>query len=149
MNELSEVFSGAKPLSRVQKNGKFLEFCIHFGNIFIYLPLDKLRAWFTDIRDQIDQLTFDDVLSVGRKLVQLMRSLEEVRKKLFKFSFYDSSFLILGPRILQLGCECPNQTILSGRSSSHASIASHFMYEGGYVGSNTNHLRRVIRMGNN
>lgn len=89
MNELAEVFSGSKPLSRVPKNGKYSPTVAGLSYIPNGSVSDKLRAWFTDIRDQIDQLTFDDVLSVGRKLVQLMRSLEEVRRLLLAaLSFY-------------------------------------------------------------
>ncbi|XP_074640557.1 WASH complex subunit 5-like isoform X2 [Tubulanus polymorphus] len=61
MQELSEVFSGTKPLTRVEKN-------------------DNLQAWFGDMNKQIDSLAYDDSTSVGRKIVQLIQALEGVQE---------------------------------------------------------------------
>lgn len=61
MQELGEVFSGTKPLTRVEKN-------------------ENLQAWFTDMSRQITSLSFDDSTSAGRKIVQLIQALEEVQE---------------------------------------------------------------------
>ncbi|KAG1662783.1 WASH complex subunit 5 [Nymphon striatum] len=61
MVELSEVFSGTKPLTRVEKN-------------------DNLRAWFADMGKQIDSLNHADSTAAGRKIVQLIQALEEVQE---------------------------------------------------------------------
>ncbi|XP_014669948.1 PREDICTED: WASH complex subunit strumpellin-like [Priapulus caudatus] len=61
MTELTEVFSGAKPLTRVEKN-------------------DSLQAWFTEMAKQIGSLNYDDSTSAGRKIVQLIQALEEVQE---------------------------------------------------------------------
>ncbi|KAL3276150.1 hypothetical protein HHI36_020869 [Cryptolaemus montrouzieri] len=58
--ELSEVFSGNKPLSRIKKN-------------------ENLERWFLEISKQIDSLTMDN-LSSSRKTVQLIQALEEVQE---------------------------------------------------------------------
>lgn len=61
MEELSEVFSGTKPLTRVEKN-------------------DNLQAWFAEMAKQIGSLNYDDATSAGRKIVQLIQALEEVQE---------------------------------------------------------------------
>ncbi|KAK9877977.1 hypothetical protein WA026_020192 [Henosepilachna vigintioctopunctata] len=58
--ELSEVFSGNKPLSRIKKN-------------------KNLEKWFLEISKQIDSLVIDDINS-SRKIVQLIQALEEVQE---------------------------------------------------------------------
>ncbi|KAK0052092.1 WASH complex subunit strumpellin [Biomphalaria pfeifferi] len=61
MQELSEVYSGTKPLTRVEKN-------------------DNLQAWFAEMSKQINSLGYDDSTSAGRKIVQLIQALEEVQE---------------------------------------------------------------------
>ncbi|XP_060076742.1 WASH complex subunit 5-like [Ylistrum balloti] len=61
IQELSEVFSGSKPLTRVEKN-------------------DNLQNWFGEMAKQITSLSFDDSTSAGRKIVQLIQALEEVQE---------------------------------------------------------------------
>ncbi|KAL0270980.1 UNVERIFIED_CONTAM: hypothetical protein PYX00_008233 [Menopon gallinae] len=61
MNELSDVFSGNKPLTRIEKN-------------------EKLQAWFKEIGKQIDSLNHEETTASGRKVVQLIRALEEVQE---------------------------------------------------------------------
>nr|XP_039258715.1 WASH complex subunit 5-like [Styela clava] len=61
MNELAEVFSGTKPLTRVAKN-------------------DHLKAWFEQMSKQIQSLEYASSTSAGRKIVQLMQALEEVQE---------------------------------------------------------------------
>ncbi|KAL3869501.1 hypothetical protein ACJMK2_042174 [Sinanodonta woodiana] len=61
IQELSEVFSGTKPLTRVEKN-------------------DNLQAWFAEMAKQISSLNYDDPTSAGRKIVQLIQALEEVQE---------------------------------------------------------------------
>ncbi|MRA94229.1 hypothetical protein GH868_30355, partial [Bacillus thuringiensis] len=56
MQELADVFSGTKPLTRVEKN-------------------EKLQAWFAEIGKQIASLNHDDSTSAGRKIVQLIQAL--------------------------------------------------------------------------
>lgn len=60
MNELSEVFSGTKPLTRIEKN-------------------ESLQAWFNDIAKQIMSLNQENNAS-ARKIVQLIQALEEVQE---------------------------------------------------------------------
>lgn len=60
MNELSDVFSGTKPLTRIEKN-------------------ENLQAWFADISKQIQSLNHE-VPSSPRKIVQLIQALEEVQE---------------------------------------------------------------------
>ncbi|RUS78371.1 hypothetical protein EGW08_013864 [Elysia chlorotica] len=61
MHELSEVYSGTKPLTRVEKN-------------------ENLQAWFAEMSKQISSLSYDDSTSAGRKIVQLIQALEEVQE---------------------------------------------------------------------
>lgn len=61
MTELSEVFSGTKPLTRVEKN-------------------EKLQAWFNEMSKQISSLDYDDATATGRKIVQLIEALAEVQE---------------------------------------------------------------------
>ncbi|XP_065308366.1 WASH complex subunit 5 [Dermacentor albipictus] len=61
LKELSEVYSGAKPLTRVEKNA-------------------NLQAWFSEMSKQIDSLNYEDTTATGRKIVQLIQALEEVEQ---------------------------------------------------------------------
>ncbi|XP_052274369.1 WASH complex subunit 5-like isoform X2 [Dreissena polymorpha] len=61
IQELSDVFSGTKPLTRVEKN-------------------ENLQAWFAEMAKQINSLNYDDSTSAGRKIVQLIQALEEVQE---------------------------------------------------------------------
>ncbi|XP_029447872.1 LOW QUALITY PROTEIN: WASH complex subunit 5 [Rhinatrema bivittatum] len=61
MMELADVFSGVKPLTRVEKN-------------------ENLQAWFREISKQIMSLNYDDSTAAGRKTVQLIQALEEVQE---------------------------------------------------------------------
>ncbi|GAB6028824.1 WASH complex subunit 5 [Chamberlinius hualienensis] len=61
MDELSEVFSGTKPLTRVEKN-------------------ESLQAWFKEISKEILSLDYDDATATSRKTVQLIQALEEVQE---------------------------------------------------------------------
>lgn len=61
MTELAEVFSGSKPLARVERN-------------------DDLKSWFAEISVQIQSLSYDDPTATGRKTVQLIQALEEVQE---------------------------------------------------------------------
>uniref|UniRef100_A0A8C0SUL4 WASH complex subunit 5 n=1 Tax=Canis lupus familiaris TaxID=9615 RepID=A0A8C0SUL4_CANLF len=61
MTELADVFSGVKPLTRVEKN-------------------ENLQAWFREISKQILSLNHDDSTAAGRKTVQLIQALEEVQE---------------------------------------------------------------------
>jgi WASH complex subunit strumpellin len=59
MVELADVFSGTKPLTRVEKN-------------------EHLQAWFREMSTQIESLSYEDFTSAGRKIMQLNQALEEV-----------------------------------------------------------------------
>lgn len=61
MTELAEVFSGTKPLTRIEKN-------------------ENLQKWFADIGKQIVSLSLDEPAVAGRKIIQLMQALEEVQE---------------------------------------------------------------------
>lgn len=61
--ELSEVFAGSRPLARVAKN-------------------DRLHKWFKDIADQILSLNLDEPAAAGRKIIQLIQAMKEVKGKL-------------------------------------------------------------------
>ncbi|XP_071441255.1 WASH complex subunit 5 isoform X2 [Hetaerina americana] len=61
MQELSDVFSGAKPLTRVEKN-------------------ENLRAWFQEMGKHVNSLNHEDSMAAGRKIVQLIQALEEVQE---------------------------------------------------------------------
>ncbi|KAM8966808.1 WASH complex subunit 5 [Pelodytes ibericus] len=61
MTELADVFSGVKPLTRVEKN-------------------ENLQAWFREISKQIQSLNYEDSTAAGRKTVQLIQALEEVQE---------------------------------------------------------------------
>jgi WASH complex subunit strumpellin len=41
---------------------------------------ENLQAWFREISKQILSLNYDDSTAAGRKTVQLIQALEEVRK---------------------------------------------------------------------
>ena len=61
MMELSEVFGGTTPLTRVEKN-------------------DTLRSYFASISKQVEMLDYVDSTSAGRKIKQLTQALEEVQE---------------------------------------------------------------------
>uniref|UniRef100_A0A8B9L1D3 WASH complex subunit 5 n=1 Tax=Astyanax mexicanus TaxID=7994 RepID=A0A8B9L1D3_ASTMX len=61
MTELADVFSGVKPLTRVEKN-------------------ENLQAWFREISKQIESLNYEDSTAAGRKTVQLIQALVEVQE---------------------------------------------------------------------
>lgn len=61
LTELSEVYSGTKPLTRVEKN-------------------ENLQAWFSEMSKQVDSLDYEDTTATGRKIVQLIQALEEVEQ---------------------------------------------------------------------
>uniref|UniRef100_A0A8C6KPK3 WASH complex subunit 5 n=1 Tax=Nothobranchius furzeri TaxID=105023 RepID=A0A8C6KPK3_NOTFU len=61
MTELAEVFSGVKPLTRVEKN-------------------ENLQAWFREISKQIESLNYEDSTAAGRKTAQLIQALIEVQE---------------------------------------------------------------------
>lgn len=67
--ELSEVFSGNRPLARVEKN-------------------DRLNKWFKDIGEEITSLNLDEPGPSGRKIIQLIQALKEVKGKLVFFTSY-------------------------------------------------------------
>ena len=48
----------------------------------IFYTIDSLQTWFTSMAKQIDSLNYEDSTSAGRKIVQLMQALEEVRNKI-------------------------------------------------------------------
>ncbi|OXA51094.1 WASH complex subunit strumpellin [Folsomia candida] len=59
IKELSEVFSGTKPLSRIERN-------------------DNLHRWLDTKAGQVDSLNFDEIKVSGRKLVELIRAFDEM-----------------------------------------------------------------------
>lgn len=61
MTELADVFSGTKPLTRIEKN-------------------ENLQAYFNEMSKQINSLDYSDSTSAGRKIVQLIQALEEVQE---------------------------------------------------------------------
>ncbi|XP_003385312.1 PREDICTED: WASH complex subunit strumpellin-like [Amphimedon queenslandica] len=61
MAELGEVFSGTKPLTRVEKN-------------------EHLQAWFTEMASQINQLNYEDAVTAGRKITHLHQAVDEVQE---------------------------------------------------------------------
>lgn len=65
--ELSEVFSGNRPLARVEKN-------------------DRLNKWFKDIGEEIMSLNLDEPGPSGRKIIQLIHALKEVKGMLLFFT---------------------------------------------------------------
>lgn len=61
MTELSEYFSGEKPLARVAKD-------------------ESLQAWFLNISDKVSALNHKDSLKAGRKIQQITTALEDVEQ---------------------------------------------------------------------
>ncbi|XP_050401033.2 WASH complex subunit 5 isoform X1 [Patella vulgata] len=61
MQELGDVFSGTKPLTRVEKS-------------------ESLQNWFGDMTKQIASLDYEDSTSAGRKIIQLIQAMEEVQE---------------------------------------------------------------------
>lgn len=61
MSELSEYFSGDKPLTRVEQN-------------------EDLQRWFKNIADKIMSLDIEDSTGGGRRMQQLISALEEVEQ---------------------------------------------------------------------
>jgi len=55
--------------------------CLIIINLFHYFFLipENLMAWFKEMSKQIDSLDYEDATSAGRKMVQLIQALEEVR----------------------------------------------------------------------
>ncbi|XP_063699723.1 WASH complex subunit 5 [Culicoides brevitarsis] len=60
IQDLSVAFSGTQPLMKIEKN-------------------DGLTTWFTEIKKTIETLDFENANLSGRKLVQLIRALEDVQ----------------------------------------------------------------------
>lgn len=113
MTELAEVFSGVKPLTRVEKNGicchpsffwllevACFKFCLPLLScarvqqdavlclcplvlaltvMILHLSTENLQAWFREISKQIESLNYEDSTAAGRKTVQLIQALVEVR----------------------------------------------------------------------
>ncbi|ESP05218.1 hypothetical protein LOTGIDRAFT_180993 [Lottia gigantea] len=61
MQELGDVFSGTKPLTRVEKS-------------------ESLQNWFGEMTKQIASLDYEDSTSAGRKIIQLIQAMEEVQE---------------------------------------------------------------------
>lgn len=61
VNELSEAFSGSRPLSKIESN-------------------PQLKMWFAEISQEIDKLNCENVNLSGRTLIQLIQALEEVQE---------------------------------------------------------------------
>lgn len=59
--ELAEVFAGSRPLARVAKN-------------------DRLNKWFKDTGEQIMGLDLEEPSTAGRKIIQLIQALKEVKE---------------------------------------------------------------------
>lgn len=59
------------------------------------MVLDKLQAWFRDIGKQIDSLNHEETTAAGRKIVQLIRALEEVQGLADSAQFFKKCFLEL------------------------------------------------------
>ncbi|OQR75271.1 WASH complex subunit strumpellin-like [Tropilaelaps mercedesae] len=60
LHELSEVYSGSKPLTRIEKN-------------------ERLQKWFEDIARQVANLTYENPVAISRKIIQLINALKEVQ----------------------------------------------------------------------
>ena len=60
VNEIAEVFDGARPLVRVNKN-------------------PKLHKWFKDIAEKISTLDVEDPSTSSRKMIQLIQAMKEVQ----------------------------------------------------------------------
>ena len=61
VNELSEAFSGSRPLSKIESN-------------------PQLKLWFAEISQEISRLNCENVNLSGRTLIQLIQALEEVQE---------------------------------------------------------------------
>lgn len=61
ISELAEVFSGNKPLTRVEKNS-------------------NLEQWLTEMSKQIAGLAFEETNATNKKTIQLIQALEEVQE---------------------------------------------------------------------
>ena len=61
ISELAEVFSGNKPLTRVEKNA-------------------NLEQWLTEMSKQINALAFEEANTTNKKTIQLIQALEEVQE---------------------------------------------------------------------
>jgi len=60
-----------------------------FANYFIsHVFSDNLQAWFGEMAKQIDSLNYDDSTSAGRKIVQLIQALEEVKYSTMMFVLF-------------------------------------------------------------
>lgn len=59
--ELADVFSGTKPLTRVEKN-------------------DNLQAWLVKTAEDIKGLSYGNSTAAGRQIIQLMQALEDVQE---------------------------------------------------------------------
>lgn len=49
-------------------------------SLLVSVLIENLQAWFREISKQILSLNYDDSTAAGRKTVQLIQALEEVRK---------------------------------------------------------------------
>lgn len=59
MNELSEYFGGLRTLGKIQSD-------------------ESYKKWFSAMGEQINTLSFDNSTSVGRKINQLIKALEDI-----------------------------------------------------------------------
>ncbi|XP_055343798.1 WASH complex subunit 5-like [Paramacrobiotus metropolitanus] len=60
LTDLSDAFTGGKPLTRIEKN-------------------EKLQNWFAEMARQVDNLSFSELGLAGPRIIQLIQALEEVQ----------------------------------------------------------------------
>lgn len=80
--ELADVFSGAVPLTRVEKNGK-TNICLRKIKKFRScrtIDLENLQNWFRSMAKRIESLDFTDWTNTGRQTNQIMTALDEVQQ---------------------------------------------------------------------
>lgn len=89
MHDLSDAFSGEKPLTRIQKNGKPFSplNCMEYNELEIsYAELfsENLQAWFKQKGNEIDSLNIEKQKSTSRKIIQILKALEDVQGTIFE-----------------------------------------------------------------
>jgi WASH complex subunit strumpellin len=134
LTELADVFSGAKPLTRVDKN-------------------ESLQLWLREIAQQVEALNYEEGTASGRKMVQLISALEEVQGRLSTLTSVSSSHNKLSPlldcRISSTRFPITSQAVFDRNPSTVAPYDSYRKHSRGLSHYTPNSLGSELCLANN
>lgn len=106
MQDLSDAFSGEKPLTRIPKNGTFLHsfptllFYVFFLYQRVFFYSENLQDWFKNKSTEIESLNIEKYKSSSRKIIQLLKALEDVQGT--KLKIFTSHHFLTSPNFFQV-----------------------------------------------